>query len=45
MSFLLKVVVVEEEMRVLQLLEILHHKFVKEENREKNLMFAVSLNY
>ena len=44
-SFLLKVVVVEEEMRVLQLLEILHHKFAKEENREKNLMFAVSLNY
>ena len=40
-----RVVLVEEEMRVLQLLEILHHKFVKEENREKNLMFAVSLNY
>ena len=40
--FLLKVDVVDVEMRVLRLHEIQLHKFVKEENREKNLMFVVN---
>ena len=34
--------VVDVEMRVLRLHEIQLHKFVKEENREKNLMFVVN---